>query len=456
MPHPIRNIRILFARAHCSASLILLLVAVGAVPATAVAADADDSAIQDFPGAEGEGAFTPGGRGGRVIEVTNLADRGPGSFRAAVEAAGPRTVVFRVSGVVTLQSPVRIAHPFLAIAGQTAPGDGICIHGNTTIIDAPDVVIRHLGFDRGDLQGHAAADVVLDQCEPCPAGDVRHAALRSIPAPADLDHDGMPDAWERRHRLDFGNPAGGVGDPDDDGYTNLEEFLNDTAPRKVAGEAKSESAAPAVLDAAAFEHHVEFFNAMENETVVNLVPNAQAWDWMKDRVPLFEAEDASLEEIYWFRWWALRKHLRRDPKTGKHTLTEFINKERTISSALGHNLMEGRWLRDQAPYDDWVLYWLRGYNGGPQEHLHKYSQWLADALYQRHLVTGDRRRNLPFAAGRDEPRGGRLGAVHRRRALEPDERVCLARQPLPRATCGAWREAGARGARTSEGWAGPY
>src|SRR5262249_12018369 len=77
-----------------------------------------------FPGAEGYGRFSRGGRGGRVIEVTNLDDSGPGSFRAAVDAGGPRTVVFRVSGVIRLRSPVTVSHPYLTVAGETAPATG--------------------------------------------------------------------------------------------------------------------------------------------------------------------------------------------------------------------------------------------------------------------------------------------------------------------------------------------
>lgn len=128
--------------------------------------------VPAFPGAEGAGAVTRGGRGGRVIYVTNLQDRGPGSFRDAVEAAGPRIVVFAVSGRIELQSPVVIRHPFLTIAGQTAPGDGICISGDTTTIDASDVVIRYLRFRRGNLTRrddalnavHSPGRIIVDHC----------------------------------------------------------------------------------------------------------------------------------------------------------------------------------------------------------------------------------------------------------------------------------------------------
>lgn len=157
----------------------------------------------------------------------------------------------------------------------------------------------------------------------------------------------------------------------------------------IAGGAGDNPRAP-VIPLETLERHVAFFNAMEDEPVINLVPNREAAAWLGPRIPRFTCPDAEVEEIYFFRWWALRKHLKRDPSTGRLVFTEFITKDRTISSALGHVLMEGRWLRDQEPYDDYVQYWLRGAEGKPQPHLHKYSQWVAYALYQRFLVTGDR------------------------------------------------------------------
>lgn len=106
-----------------------------------------------FPGAEGFGKFAIGGRGGRVIAVTNLNDAGPGSLRAACEAEGPRTAVFRVSGTIPLESELKIKHPYLTIAGQTAPGDGICVAHRNVKCDAENVVIRYMRFRPGDVSG---------------------------------------------------------------------------------------------------------------------------------------------------------------------------------------------------------------------------------------------------------------------------------------------------------------
>jgi len=104
-----------------------------------------------FPGAEGAGMYSLGGRGGVVYEVTNLNDSGAGSFRAACTASGPRTVIFRVSGTIVLNSRIDITNPYITIAGQTAPGDGICIRRNSLgVVATHDVIIRYLRCRRGD------------------------------------------------------------------------------------------------------------------------------------------------------------------------------------------------------------------------------------------------------------------------------------------------------------------
>ena len=106
-----------------------------------------------FPGAEGFGKYTSGGRGGKVLQVTNLNDQGPGSLRAALEQKGPRIVVFAVGGTIPLESPLEIMHGELTIAGQSAPGEGITLKNYPLKVHANNVIIRYLRSRMGDEKG---------------------------------------------------------------------------------------------------------------------------------------------------------------------------------------------------------------------------------------------------------------------------------------------------------------
>jgi hypothetical protein len=119
-----------------------------------------------FPTAEGYGRFARGGRGGRVIEVTNLNDSGPGSLRAALQAEGPRTVVFNVGGVIQLERPLGIRNPYITVAGQTAPGNGICVSGASFGVGySRDVILRFVRTRVGDASGRTQDGMGLAGCD---------------------------------------------------------------------------------------------------------------------------------------------------------------------------------------------------------------------------------------------------------------------------------------------------
>ncbi len=120
------------------------------IPWASYPEDLPQAEIPAFPGAEGGGMYSFGGRGGKVFVVDNLNDSGPGSLREACEAGGARIIVFNVAGIIRLKTPITVRAPYLTIAGQTAPGDGVCVAGESFLIDTHDVVIRHMRFRRGE------------------------------------------------------------------------------------------------------------------------------------------------------------------------------------------------------------------------------------------------------------------------------------------------------------------
>ena len=135
--------------------------------------DLPQAKIPSFPGAEGGGMYSFGGRNGKVITVTNLDDDGEGSFRWACEQGGARIIVFNVSGVIRLKTPIFVRAPYVTIAGQTAPGNGICIAGESFQVNTHDVVVRHMRFRRGETNvwyredsfgGNPIGNIMIDHC----------------------------------------------------------------------------------------------------------------------------------------------------------------------------------------------------------------------------------------------------------------------------------------------------
>ncbi len=142
-----------------------------------------------------------------------------------------------------------------------------------------------------------------------------------------------------------------------------------------------------------FRHYVDYFNKMEDENIAQAIPNAQSWDWMKANIPLFECPQQNFEEMWYYRWWTLRKHIKQTPVG--YIFTEFLvnrsyaDKYNLIASALGHHIYEARWLHDNKYLNDYLHVWYRGNDGKPMKKLHGYSSWNIDAMYNRYLVNGD-------------------------------------------------------------------
>ncbi|MDP4208620.1 MAG: polysaccharide lyase [Bacteroidota bacterium] len=141
------------------------------IPWAARPTDLPQAQIPSFPGAEGGGMYTFGGRGGRVITVTSLADDGPGTLREACEQGGARIVVFNVAGIIRLKTPLIVRAPYITIAGQTAPGDGVCLAGESFWVNTHDVIVRHMRFRRGEtwvgrrddsFGGNPVGNIMLD------------------------------------------------------------------------------------------------------------------------------------------------------------------------------------------------------------------------------------------------------------------------------------------------------
>lgn len=152
---------------------------------------------------------------------------------------------------------------------------------------------------------------------------------------------------------------------------------------------------PMQLKAASFRHYIDYFNRMEDENIKQAIPNDSAWNWMQRNIPLFECPQQNFEELFYYRWWTIRKHIKKTEKG--FVFTEFLvqrsyaDKYNLISSALGHHIYEARWLHDQKYLNDNIMVWYRGNDGQPMKKLRAYSSWNIDALYNRYLVNADKK-----------------------------------------------------------------
>ncbi len=142
------------------------------------------------------------------------------------------------------------------------------------------------------------------------------------------------------------------------------------------------------------DRYVTKFNSQDNEAVVNKVSNKESAKWMKENVPLFACPDSTLEEIYYFRWWSFRKHIKETPEGT--IVTEFIEpvkhagKYNSISCALGHHIYEGRWLRNSSFLKEYIDFFLYHADVGENRpRFHQFSSWLPDALLAYYMVDDD-------------------------------------------------------------------
>ena len=146
----------------------------------------------------------------------------------------------------------------------------------------------------------------------------------------------------------------------------------------------------AVLKADNYMHYIDSFNVHDNEIYKEYITNDRCRSFLSENIPLFDCPDQNMEQIYYFRWWTYRKHIKQTPEG--FVITEFLpdvpwaGKYNTISCAAAFHFYEGRWLHDARCLNDYARFWFHG--GGS---ISTYSFWSADALYNQYLVTNNRK-----------------------------------------------------------------
>lgn len=155
-----------------------------------------------------------------------------------------------------------------------------------------------------------------------------------------------------------------------------------------------EDSGAAFLKADNYKHYVDYFNNMEDENIAQAIPNAQSWEWMSKNVPLFDCPQKDFEQMWYYRWWTLRKHI--EKTSVGYAMTEFLvrrnyaDKYNLIASAVGHHIHESRWLRNPTYLDQIINTWFHGNDGKPMKKINAYSSWIASSIWDRYLVDGRR------------------------------------------------------------------
>ena len=149
----------------------------------------------------------------------------------------------------------------------------------------------------------------------------------------------------------------------------------------------------AVLDYDDYAHYADYFNTMEDENIVTTIPNAQSSEWMRENIPLFDCPQENFKEMYYYRWWTLRKHIKRTP--AGYGMTEFLvqrsyaDRYNLIACAIGHHVMESRWLRDTTYLHQILRTWYYGNDGQAMTKMNKFSSWNPAAVLEMWKVQGD-------------------------------------------------------------------
>ena len=222
----------------------------------------------------------------------------------------------------------------------------------------------------------------------------KKAGQRMFYAPVEAIERVMFRTGVERHFPNIDTPADWDGILPNAGATDPEASYAIThfATNAIDTDGKTIGHTPAFLRYDDYKHYVDYFNTMEPETIVQAIPNAQSWEWMTQNIPLFDCPDRGFEEMWYFRWWTLRKHIRQTPVG--YAMTEFLvprsyaDQYNLIASGVGHHIHESRWLRDTIYLDQIMNTWYKGNEGNPMKKIANYSSWMAHSLWGRYLVDG--------------------------------------------------------------------